>query len=455
MKRLTTLLVAGLVLVPAAAWAIDDYPYPTAPSCCNNSCTADEWGFYKRECTSFVSWRMNNTNGVSFYNCMPGPSGAGNCNNRWTDAGNWSSHAVELGYTVNTTPAVGAIAQWNVGECTGCSVGHVAWVQAVHTNGTVDVEEYNFSVSCGYSRRTSITAPRYIHVADISGGAPYQCAWVANSPPQTAVAGQMLNLFMRYRNTGTEYWTNNQNESDPHSVELWSCNSNGTIVDSWFEPVDWVGCPSNCSDWRVTGADQTQINPNGTATFTFQARVPSTATPGSYPIYFRPTHGSQLMEDWGDANIVVNVVTSDPCAGGPCPGRYIPNNCLPQPGMCCPNTASSLRNLPDATPEQWARMGLPTGLRDEGTYSVGFEYRATTATELSVGFASFDRARPPDVVGSVSPLTASTDEWRPFWSAPFELTAQQIRDLPNLRLLAANRGSIEFRNVQVLRTDRR
>jgi surface antigen len=151
-------LIAALLLLfvlPLAALASDDYPYK------NDSWTqADPWLFYKRECTSFVAWRMNHNNGVAFTNYMKG--------GHWGNASNWDNNAVAIGYPVNSTPAVGAIAQWNGGEGGAGSVGHVAWVERVNSDGSVVIEEYNWSNPHGYSTRT-VRAPRYIHVKDISG----------------------------------------------------------------------------------------------------------------------------------------------------------------------------------------------------------------------------------------------------------------------------------------------
>jgi hypothetical protein len=64
---LTTLLLAILVIPASATIGTNDYPYKNdSPSQTN------PWGFYKRECVSFVAWRMNNDNGVAFTNYMKG-----------------------------------------------------------------------------------------------------------------------------------------------------------------------------------------------------------------------------------------------------------------------------------------------------------------------------------------------------------------------------------------------
>jgi hypothetical protein len=103
----------------------------------------DSWGYYNRECTSFVAWRLHSRNGFEM------PRAIGN-------AGGWG---FARGYAVNGTPAVGAIAE---------SSGHVAWVEAVNGDGTVTVEEYNYNYQGTYhERRVGTSTFHYIHVKDI------------------------------------------------------------------------------------------------------------------------------------------------------------------------------------------------------------------------------------------------------------------------------------------------
>src|SRR5436305_14096092 len=81
---------------PAAGIA-DDYPYPSA-----NPNNADPWLFYYRECTSFVSWRMNRDAGTTsspyyFTNHMQG--------GHWGNAAHWDDNAASLGITVDHAPS--------------------------------------------------------------------------------------------------------------------------------------------------------------------------------------------------------------------------------------------------------------------------------------------------------------------------------------------------------------
>jgi surface antigen len=128
----------------------NDYPY----SCID---CVDPWNFYTRECTSFVAHRMNNTLGVYFSNNMNG--------GHFGDAEHWDDNAAYLGWRVDHTPKVNAIAQWNANESGASSGGHVAFVAAVNADHTITTEEYNWGDWAYHTRTISITAvPRYIHV---------------------------------------------------------------------------------------------------------------------------------------------------------------------------------------------------------------------------------------------------------------------------------------------------
>src|ERR1700722_8086603 len=100
-------LASALILLGGCFQGIrgqnNDYPFPNAPPCPNNvpesMCpldTHDPYGFFYRECTSFIAWRMNRDAGITnpqqkqwFTNGM--------LNGTWGDAGNWDFNANNLG----------------------------------------------------------------------------------------------------------------------------------------------------------------------------------------------------------------------------------------------------------------------------------------------------------------------------------------------------------------------
>ena len=122
-----------------------------------NGTYGDPWGFALRNCTSFVAWRLRETNGIGdFTNHLGGGT-------RSATPRTGTTTPTALGYLVDDVPAVGAVAQTDDGR-----VGHVAWVSAVG-DGTVTVEEYNYYVAGGYDVRTAPASDfRYLHLADVA-----------------------------------------------------------------------------------------------------------------------------------------------------------------------------------------------------------------------------------------------------------------------------------------------
>ena len=121
-----------------------------------NGSIGDSWGFVLRNCTSFVSWRLHERNGMAgFDNHFRGE--------HWGNAANWDDVARRLGYRVDSVPAIGAVAQTDAGR-----VGHVAWVSDIGP-GTVTIEEYNHGSAGGYGTRTVPVGDfRYLHLADVA-----------------------------------------------------------------------------------------------------------------------------------------------------------------------------------------------------------------------------------------------------------------------------------------------
>jgi surface antigen len=126
-------VAVGLVGNPPAVAGIDDYPAAWRPPTPMDS-KLDTWRYVNRECTSFVAWRLHARNHFE----MPPAIG---------DANQWAGWARNHGIAVNRTPAVGSVASRIRGN-------HVAWVDAVHPNGMVTIEEYNHNLDGTYSNRT-------------------------------------------------------------------------------------------------------------------------------------------------------------------------------------------------------------------------------------------------------------------------------------------------------------
>ncbi|MCB5956206.1 GW dipeptide domain-containing protein [Enterococcus sp. CWB-B31] len=132
--------------VSAADTAIgDDYPsvWKNAPM----NQYIDTWGYYSRNCTSFVANRLSKTNKFEI------PRAIGN-------ADVWGTNARKLGYTVDINPVRGSVAWW--------SSMHVAWVAAVDGDRVL-IEEYNYGFTGKYNSRwiSKGSVSGYIHFKDV------------------------------------------------------------------------------------------------------------------------------------------------------------------------------------------------------------------------------------------------------------------------------------------------
>lgn len=166
LRRLLVLLTALIAftagtLTPASA-AYNDYPWRT-----DTSNTADSWGFTKRQCVSWVAWRLAQHR-----------KPINNRTQRWGSAMSWDETARRLGYGISRRPVLGAVAHWNPGErapwyanysktpngtITAGLYGHVGFVQAVYADGSASVSHYNLSGTRSYSV-TRVKAPRYLYL---------------------------------------------------------------------------------------------------------------------------------------------------------------------------------------------------------------------------------------------------------------------------------------------------
>lgn len=103
----------------------DDYPWPNELS----ETAQDPWGFYKRWCTSWVAFKVNQMwrTEKDFRNGMGGV--------RLGAAYEWKGGLVRLGYSADLEPKAGDIAWW--------ASNHVAFVNRVVDRNTVEITEYN------------------------------------------------------------------------------------------------------------------------------------------------------------------------------------------------------------------------------------------------------------------------------------------------------------------------
>ncbi len=168
--RLLALAAAALATTTAmtvtagpASAAGDDYPFRA-----DTTHGADDWGFTKRQCVSFVAWRMAQRDHA-----------LDNATQQWGSALTWDDTARRLGYGIGSTPVPGSVAHWDADEAspvwTGGSArpngtmragddGHVGYVQRVFADGSVSVAHYNGKGDRAYST-VRVRAPRYLYVS--------------------------------------------------------------------------------------------------------------------------------------------------------------------------------------------------------------------------------------------------------------------------------------------------
>lgn len=134
----------------------------------------DAWGYPSGQCTSFVAFRLAETNGFSNVAYL------GN-------AGDWGYTAKSRGAYVDNTPAVGSVA-WFAPSAFGAdsNYGHVAWVAAIDRNYVI-IEEYNINWSKSYNSRRILASlvTGYIHFKDLQSPNSNTTSPIVDSTPGT------------------------------------------------------------------------------------------------------------------------------------------------------------------------------------------------------------------------------------------------------------------------------
>ena len=207
------LAAIGLVLLasPARALATDDYFYKYAKD--YNTALYEWWidenndgvpqapgelvspfGYYYRNCTDFAAYRLNGQKGGSPTDIKLMLDGS-----KFANAITWRQATVDTygADKVNGIAAVGAVAWWEkqapikdktTGQVVGY-YGHVAIVASANSDGSVDIEEYNYQSQSnnfqigvyGTRHLTKNEQPdAYLHIADVAtapkGSAPASSA---------------------------------------------------------------------------------------------------------------------------------------------------------------------------------------------------------------------------------------------------------------------------------------
>jgi surface antigen len=256
---LTCAVVIALCMLTAigrpAAAGTNDYPYAGS-----SADSVDQWGFYTRECTSFVAWRMVHNNGVTdFSNSMRG--------GHWGNAYEWAANASRLGYRVDSTPAVGAIAYWGPNQGGAYSFGHVAWVESVNGDGSVNVEEYNFRTPYGYGTRANVRATSYIHVRDIVATTPTPVSVrITNQPApnQWYTTDISVSWQVSWGSCGSGTWSQEWDTDPANTGAVRFSAADGFTLFSYMGPSWRDGMHTHYVRWWACGAsDLVAMGPYG------------------------------------------------------------------------------------------------------------------------------------------------------------------------------------------------
>lgn len=144
-SRAPSVALAALALAgtPHAPLVTDGYPYAGACPRAGIRDAVDRWKMNTCNCTSYAAWALwRNGYRVDWF--VPGSM----------DAWNWPNVARAKRIATGGRPRVGAVAVWPEWG----RFGHLAFVTAVHGDGTFDVAEYNRpgGVRFGFDRRTAV-----------------------------------------------------------------------------------------------------------------------------------------------------------------------------------------------------------------------------------------------------------------------------------------------------------
>lgn len=106
----------------------------------------DDWGMYNRECVSYVAWKVASTGRY-----MPHWGGAYS-NGYWGgNAYAWVHNADVANIPRGTHPRAGAAVVWGTDDGVG-PLGHVAYVDSVNGDGSIEVSQYNFGIHGAFTR---------------------------------------------------------------------------------------------------------------------------------------------------------------------------------------------------------------------------------------------------------------------------------------------------------------
>ena len=139
-------------------WAGTSNTYPYAGNCPEDNVQYSAYGGAVCQCTSYASWKAKEKWGIT-------NTWGGNAYSYENGAGNYVPSTGIYSY-VDSSPAPYTIAIWKTGP-----YGHVAWVESVNSDGSINISEYNVnwpSIGCyvgDYCSRSGVGSAgvRFLH----------------------------------------------------------------------------------------------------------------------------------------------------------------------------------------------------------------------------------------------------------------------------------------------------
>ncbi len=188
----------------------------------------DPWGMAYGQCVSYVAWKIYELSGGTqrppshpAKGWKPSDASLIPINWNWGNAGDWAANAT---VPVDHTPRVGDVAQWNNGSDNGAfSIGHVALVYQVNSDGSIDLAQYNLREDSKFS---TMHITRQGATDTSNGHGAFFVTWPDNFihiPIKTNLA---LHLTIASAPQGTA-----APETDSQTRHNWQANASG-----WMNP---------------------------------------------------------------------------------------------------------------------------------------------------------------------------------------------------------------------------
>lgn len=153
---LQVFLLIALASIPAIAQT-NSYPY--RESCPQSIAKFDEWGFPQCSDTSYVAFRLNSTwQGMQMAEPRFTPT---YLESQWDSTADWKDAAALAGAYSGKNMIVN---KPQPGDVAWFSYGHVAFVESVNSDGTVNVSEYDLRKNGKFGVRGQVDADAYLRL---------------------------------------------------------------------------------------------------------------------------------------------------------------------------------------------------------------------------------------------------------------------------------------------------